>query len=81
MYLNAYRRAQRMWFLGNEELRETDSYTHLEIVCHKNMYMNVLESASKIRTFFGLLNSGFCESDLHPLTLKRIYDSKSTIWT
>ena len=76
--ISAYRRAQRKWFLWNEELRETDSYTHLGIVCHKNMHMkeNVLESASKIRRiFFGLLNSGVCESDLHPLTLKRIYDS------
>ena len=41
-----------------------------------HMKENVLESASKIRNiFFGPLNSGFCESELHPLTLKRIYDS------
>ena len=76
--MSAYRRSQRKWFLGSDELHETESYTHLGIVCHKNMHMkeNALESASKIRrTFFGLLTSGFCETELHPLTLKRIYDS------
>ena len=74
--MSAYRRSQRKWFLGSDELHETESYTHLGIVCHKNMHMkeNALESASKIRrTFFGLLTSGFCETELHPLTLKRIY--------
>ena len=42
------------------------------------MYMkeNVQESASKIRRiFFGLFNSAFSETELYPLTLKRIYDS------
>ena len=45
--ISAYRRVQRKWFLGNEELQETDSYTHLGIVCHKNLHMKeiVLESA------------------------------------
>ena len=63
--------------LGDSELQETDNYTHLGIVCNKymNMKENVQESASKIRKiFFGLLNSAFCETELHPLTLKRIYD-------
>ena len=39
-----------------------------------NIKENVQESASKIRKiFFGLLNSAFCETELHPLTLKRMY--------
>ena len=37
--ISAYSRAQKRWFLGNCELTETDSYTHLGIVCHKNMHM------------------------------------------
>ena len=52
----------RTWFLGDSVLKETDSYTHLGIVCNKNMRMkdNVSESAVKIRkTFFGLMRSGF----------------------
>ena len=76
--ISAYRRSQRKWFLGDSELQETDNYTHLGIVCNKymNMKENVQESASKIRKiFFGLLNSAFSETELHPLTLKRIYDS------
>ena len=56
--MSAYRRARRKWFIGDGELRETDSYTHLGIICHKNMHMkeNVIESASKIRRIlFALL--------------------------
>ena len=76
--MSAYQHSQRTWFLGDSVLKESDSYTHLGIVCNKNMRMkdNVSESAVKIRkTFFGLISSGFYEFELHPSTLKRIYDS------
>ena len=73
-----FKRSKRRWALGDHELTETDKYTHLGIVCNKQMDMkiNTMESSSKIRRiFFGLVVSSFCERDLHPLTLKRIYDT------
>ncbi|MCG7874961.1 MAG: reverse transcriptase family protein, partial [Candidatus Thiodiazotropha endolucinida] len=73
-----YKMSSRQWTLGNAPLTETDSYTHLGIVCNKKMDMkvNILESSLKIkRIFFGLIRSSFCEQDLHPLTLKRIYET------
>lgn len=73
-----FKRSNRRWTLGDDELMETDKYTHLGIVCNKNMDMkvNIMESSSKIRRiFFGLISSSFCEQDLHPLTLKRIYET------
>ena len=37
---------------------------------------NIVVAFSKIRqNYFGILNSGIGEKDLHPLTLKKIYDS------
>ena len=75
---SSFSRSQRHWFLGNEELREGDEYKHLGISVNKDMKVkrNVTESASNIRKiFFGLVSSGFSEMHLHPLTLKRIYES------
>ena len=75
---SAYNRSQRQWFLGNDELREGVEYKHLGITVSKDMKVkqNVSESASNIRKiFFGLVSSGFSEMQLHPLTLKRIYES------
>ena len=64
--------------LGQLELREGVEYKHLGITVSKDMKVkrNVSESASNIRKiFFGLVSSGFSEMQLHPLTLKRIYES------
>ena len=75
---SAYNRSQRRWFLGNDELREGSEYTHLGIVVNKDMTVkgNITESASKIsKIFFGLVSYGFSDMELHPLTLKRIYES------
>ena len=73
-----YKRSNRQWKLGTEDLSETDKYTHLGIVCTKKMDMkdNVVKAASQIRKlFFGLILSNFCEQDLNPLTWKRIYET------
>ena len=64
-----YKRSNRRWRLGSEELLETDKYTHLGIVCTKRMNMkdNVVKAASQIRkSFFGLVTSNFSEQDLSP---------------
>lgn len=73
-----FKRSKRRWKLGDDDLLETDTYTHLGIRCNKKMDMraNIVESASKIRRiFFGIITSSFSQQDLHPLTLKRIYDT------
>ncbi|MCG8044308.1 MAG: reverse transcriptase family protein, partial [Candidatus Thiodiazotropha endolucinida] len=73
-----YKRCNRRWMLGTEELRETDNYTHLGVICTKNMdtKLNIDVAASQIRRiFFGLVSSSFSEHDLHPLTWKSIYET------
>ena len=49
-----YKRSNRQWKLGTEDLSETDKYTHLGIVCTKKMDMkdNVVKAASQIRKLF-----------------------------
>ncbi|MEW8547363.1 MAG: reverse transcriptase family protein, partial [Candidatus Thiodiazotropha sp.] len=73
-----FKRSNRRWTLGDQQLIETDNYKHLGLVCNKKMDMkvNITESSSCIRRlFFGLKTSIFGEQDLHPLTLKRIYST------
>ena len=46
--------------------------------CNKHMKTLdvVKEAASKVRrTFFSILKSGLCDTDLHPFTLKKIYQT------
>ena len=46
--------------------------------CNKHMKTLdvVKEAASKVRrTFFSILKSGLCETDLHPFTLKKFYQT------
>ena len=76
--LASFLRSQRRWALGTCEVLEKASYVHLGIECNKYMKNHdiVKEAASKIRrTFFAILNSGLCETDLHPFTLRKIYQT------
>ena len=69
---------QRVWYLGDEAVSERSKYVHLGIDLNKTMnsHENITESCSKIgRTFFAILNSSRYESDLHPLTLRKIYEA------
>ena len=59
---------------------ETSTHVHLGIECNK--YMKnidmVKEAASEARrAFFAILNSGLCETVLHPFTLsmRKIYQT------
>ena len=49
-----FKRSKRRWAQGDHELTETEKYTHLGIVCNKQMDMiiNIMESSSKIRRMF-----------------------------
>ena len=49
-----YKRSNRHWMLGSEQMLETDEYKHLGIVCTKKMDMrvNAIEAASLIRRMF-----------------------------
>ena len=73
-----YKRSNRHWMLGSEQMLETDEFKHLGIVCTKkmDMWVNAIEAASLIRRmFFGQISTCFSEHDLHPLTWKRIYET------
>ncbi|MEW8545933.1 MAG: reverse transcriptase family protein, partial [Candidatus Thiodiazotropha sp.] len=74
----AFRRSNRQWTLGPNQVLERTSYIHLGIECNKEMKISgsTTDCCSKIRkTFFSILNSGLSEFDLHPLTLKKIYET------
>ena len=74
----SYTRSQRHCYLGDEAVSERSKYIHLGIELDKTMnsHENITESCSQIRrTFFAILKSGLCESDLHPLTLRKIYET------
>ena len=86
---SSYLRPRRQWTLGTKEVLEKSSYLHLGVECNKHMktFGVVKEAASKVRrTFFAILNSGICERDLHPFTLRKIYQTvvmpraSSSLW-
>ncbi len=67
----------RSWKLGQKTVHECTDYTHLGIVCEKEMgnRENASIGALKLRaTFLGLINSGIHQHGLHPLTSMKIYD-------
>ncbi|MES9880604.1 MAG: reverse transcriptase family protein [Sedimenticola sp.] len=67
----------RTWKLGTEIVHERTEYTHLGIVCEKEMgnSENATIAATRLRcTFFGLINSGIHQHGLHPITSKKIYE-------
>ena len=73
-----YLESKRTWSLGGNIIEETESYTHLGVVCDKYLNLNsvIEESCKKIRnTFFSLINSGVYEDGFHPLTSKHLYQT------
>ena len=68
----------RTWSLGGNSIEETESYTHLGVICDKylNLDSAIDESCKKIRsTFLSLINSGVYEDGFHPLTSKHLYQT------
>ena len=71
-----FQRTDRVWFLGNERVIESESYLHLGITCNKYLTNkdNVKQICSKIKcTYLSLVNSGIQADGLHPLTSNKIY--------
>ena len=74
---SAFSRTRRQWYLGDDEVLERTSYVHLGIECKKEMTVKngIIQASSKIRqNYFWLLNSGIDGKNLHPLTLKKLYE-------
>ena len=46
-----HKRSNRLWRLGSEELFETDKYTHVGIVCTKEMDMKDIEDLTRVLMF------------------------------
>ena len=73
-----FRRSNRVWFLGNEPLSETESYTHLGVTLNKycSNKDQVSQVCSKIKsTYLYLVNSGIQADRLHPFTSNKVYKS------
>ncbi len=75
---NDFQTSRRKWQLGNDNVIETDKYTHLGSICDKNMNLktNISESCSKLRkTYFSLNNCGAHAQGLNPITVKHLYQT------
>ena len=73
-----YLKRTRTWSLGGYNIDETESYTHLDVICNKYMDLDgcVEESSKKLRgTFLSLINSGVYEDGFHLFTSKHLYDT------
>ncbi len=73
-----YSSSSRSWHLGPNIVTETSSYVHLGVLCEKNMSLNdnIDDACSKLRkTYFSLADCGVHRHGLHPITIKRIYES------
>jgi hypothetical protein len=65
-------------YLGEYPLSEVTSYKHLGITCDRGSRSSLIvkECCDKIRgTFFSLVNYGFNDDGLQPLTCKHIYNA------
>ena len=64
--------------LGTSPLAESDNYKHLGVICDRRSMTSpcVKECCDKIRgTFFSLVNYGFNDDGLQPMTCKHIYNA------
>ena len=77
---NNYQKSNRVWYLGNSIIAESENYKHLGVK-NNNKYLSkkisIQEASHKLKgTFLSLVNSGiFNHGALHPLTCKTIYKS------
>jgi hypothetical protein len=66
----------RKWHIGFNPIEESDSYTHLGVLCSKDMNLNenISNACSKLRkTFFSLADCGVHKTGLHPITSRHLY--------
>ena len=74
----AFVQTNRIWNFGNVQIEEGLEYKHLGVICDKNMSIdnNVKIACNKLKnTFLSIVNCGFHQDGLNPLTSKRIYNS------
>lgn len=70
------RRNSRKWFIGPNPIEESDSYTHLGVLCSKdiNLNENISDACSKLpKTFFSLADCGVHKTGLHPITSRHLF--------
>jgi len=69
-----YKKSERYWVIGNDDIQETDAYTHLGILFSKNLDLsrNIDDINSILRKSFFSLNC-FGHEGLNPITVCRIY--------
>ena len=81
-----FNKHQRVWYLGPNEIKESENYKHLGVNCNKYLKLNVniKDCTDKLQgTLMSIANCGFF-SDLNPLTCIKLYRSvvlpKSPLW-
>ncbi|MCG8112938.1 MAG: reverse transcriptase family protein [Candidatus Thiodiazotropha taylori] len=74
-----YLKSSRTWYLGNNQVDESENYKHLGFIHNKYLSSkpSIKNATDKLKgTFFSLINSGLLYEDtLHPLTYKKIYNA------
>ena len=72
-----YKKHRRVWYLGPNEVVETENYKHLGVNCNKysDLSFNLKESVDKLKgTFMSLAKCGLI-NELNPITCRNIYYS------
>ena len=72
-----FNKHQRVWYLGPNEIKESENYKHLGVNCNKYLKLNVniKDCTDKLKgTFMSIANCGLF-SDLNPLTCIKLYRS------
>lgn len=73
-----YSKTQRRWKIGPDDIKETEVYRHLGILCNKYWTLkdNITDSSLKLKnTFFSLINCGIYGNGLHPINCKKLYNA------
>ena len=74
---------KRKWFIGSEQIDESEGYTHLGVFCDKYLSNSgcIKQAVLKLRgSFMKLFNSGVNEKSLHSFTSKKLYNTIVLPW-
>lgn len=73
---NTFKNCSRSWYLGTEQIQETENYVHLGINKYLNNDVNVAKACEKLRsTLLGLKSVGLHNDGLHPLMAFKVHKS------
>ena len=73
-----YPKEKTNWYLGNDDVSLSDTYTHLGVPFNKDLDLTLAieECKHKLRkTFFGIMKCGIYENGIHPISAKHLYVS------